>query len=53
MDGWAQMANTAHEATTFEELRVAGEAFGKVLGEDASEMLAPVPWAGANIHFST
>ncbi|MFY0583461.1 hypothetical protein ACN28S_62425 [Cystobacter fuscus] len=25
MDGWARMAHAAHEATTFEELRDAGE----------------------------
>ncbi len=39
MDGWARMANTAHEATTFEELRAAGERFGKVLGEDAARAM--------------
>ncbi|MFL5353095.1 hypothetical protein [Archangium sp.] len=39
MDGWARMANAAHEATTFEELRAAGEEFGRVLGEDAARTL--------------
>jgi len=39
MDGWATMANAAHEATTFEEVRAAGKAFGKVLGEDAARAM--------------
>ncbi|WNG16264.1 hypothetical protein [Cystobacter fuscus] len=39
MDGWARMADTAHHATTFEELRAAGEQFGKVLGEDAARAM--------------
>jgi hypothetical protein len=39
MDGWARMANAAHEATTFEELRAAGEEFGRVLGEDAARAM--------------
>ena len=39
MDGWARMANASLEATTFEELRAAGETFGKVLGEDAARAL--------------
>ncbi len=39
LDGWARMAHTAHEATTFEELRDAGEAFGKQLGTDAARAL--------------
>ncbi len=39
MDGWARMADTAHHATTFEELRTAGEEFGKVLGEDAARAM--------------
>ncbi|QRK11510.1 hypothetical protein JQX13_16395 [Archangium violaceum] len=39
MDGWARLADTAHHATTFEELRAAGEEFGKVLGEDAARAL--------------
>ncbi|OJH34870.1 hypothetical protein [Cystobacter ferrugineus] len=33
------MADTAHHATTFEELRAAGEDFGKVLGEDAARAM--------------
>ncbi|ATB36148.1 hypothetical protein CYFUS_001562 [Cystobacter fuscus] len=39
MDGWARMAHAAHEATTFEELRDAGEAFGKRIGMDAARAL--------------
>ncbi|ATB40446.1 hypothetical protein CYFUS_005895 [Cystobacter fuscus] len=39
MDGWARMADAAHHATTFEELRAAGEQFGKVLGEDAARAM--------------
>ncbi len=39
MDGWSRMAHAAHEAATFEELRVAGEAYGKVLGVDAARVL--------------
>jgi hypothetical protein len=39
MDGWARMADTAHHATTFEELRAAGAEFGKVLGEDAARAM--------------
>ncbi len=39
MDGWANMAHRAHEATTFEELRDAGEAFGRVIGTDAARAL--------------
>ncbi|OJT16375.1 hypothetical protein BO221_50155 [Archangium sp. Cb G35] len=39
MDGWARMADAAHHATTFEELRVAGAQFGKVLGEDAARAM--------------
>ncbi|MFL5357491.1 hypothetical protein [Archangium sp.] len=39
MDGWARMANAAHEASTFEELRAAGEEFGRVLGEDTARAL--------------
>ncbi|MFY0582291.1 hypothetical protein ACN28S_55645 [Cystobacter fuscus] len=33
------MAHAAHEATTFEELRDAGEAFGKRMGTDAARAL--------------
>jgi hypothetical protein len=39
VDGWATMANAAHEATTFEEVRAAGERFGKLLGEDAARTM--------------
>ncbi|WP_395818544.1 hypothetical protein [Archangium minus] len=39
MDGWAIMAHRAHEATTFEELREAGEAFGRVIGTDTARAL--------------
>ncbi|EPX64093.1 hypothetical protein D187_005226 [Cystobacter fuscus DSM 2262] len=39
MDGYSRMAVAAHEATTFEELRAAGDAFGKVLGKDAARAL--------------
>ncbi|QRK11178.1 hypothetical protein JQX13_14545 [Archangium violaceum] len=39
MDGWARMADTAHHATTLEELRTAGEEFGEVLGEDAARAM--------------
>ncbi|WNG59459.1 hypothetical protein F0U59_35675 [Archangium gephyra] len=39
MDAWALMATQAHEATTFEELRDAGEAFGKRIGTDAARAL--------------
>ncbi|WP_245814733.1 hypothetical protein [Cystobacter ferrugineus] len=39
MDGYSRMAVAAHEATTFEELRAAGDTFGKVLGEDAARAM--------------
>ncbi len=39
MDGWARMADPAHHATHFEELRAAGAAFAKVLGEDAARAM--------------
>ncbi len=39
LDGWALMAHAAHEATTFEELRDAGEAFGNRIGTDAARAL--------------
>jgi hypothetical protein len=49
MDGWARLADTAHHATTFEELRAAGEEFGKVLGEDAARaMILAVATLGGN-----
>ncbi|HZH14927.1 MAG TPA: hypothetical protein VE057_11290 [Archangium sp.] len=39
MDGWASMATRAHEATTFAELREAGEDFARVLGTDAARAM--------------
>ena len=39
MDGWARLEQASYEATTFEELRGAGEHFGKVLGEDSARVL--------------
>ncbi|MFE8596734.1 SitA5 family polymorphic toxin [Archangium violaceum] len=39
MDGWALMATQAHEATTFAELRDAGEGFARVLGTDAARAM--------------
>ncbi|WP_395842332.1 hypothetical protein [Cystobacter fuscus] len=39
MDGYSRMAVAAREATTFEELRAAGEGFGQVLGEDAARTM--------------
>lgn len=39
MDGWARMATRAHEASSFEELREAGEEFARVLGRDAARGL--------------
>lgn len=39
MDGWASMAHRAHEATTFEELREAGETFGREIGTNAARAL--------------
>ncbi|HYO74609.1 MAG TPA: hypothetical protein VEU33_51905, partial [Archangium sp.] len=39
MDGWAALAMRAHEATTFEELREAGEGFARVLGTDAARAM--------------
>ncbi|WNG43030.1 hypothetical protein F0U60_02180 [Archangium minus] len=39
MDGWARLADTAHHASTFEELRAAGDEFGKLLGEDAARAM--------------
>ncbi|WNG59384.1 hypothetical protein F0U59_35210 [Archangium gephyra] len=39
MDGWAAMAMRAHEATTFAELREAGEGFARVLGTDAARAM--------------
>ncbi|MET0404027.1 MAG: hypothetical protein ABW123_16565 [Cystobacter sp.] len=39
LNGWALMAHAAHEATTFEELRDAGESFGKRIGTHAARAL--------------
>jgi hypothetical protein len=39
MDGWAQLATRAQEATTFEELREAGAHYARVLGTDAARVL--------------
>ncbi|WP_075207728.1 hypothetical protein [Archangium violaceum] len=39
MDGWARLATQAHQATTFDELREAGEQFAKVLGKDAARTM--------------
>ena len=39
MEGWARLAHRAEEATTFEQLREAGEQYAKVLGEDAARVL--------------
>ncbi|WP_239576254.1 hypothetical protein [Archangium primigenium] len=39
LGGWTRLVDTAHHATTFEELRAAGTEFGKVLGEDAARAM--------------
>ncbi len=39
IEGWAQMANRAHHATTFEELREAGQAYAQMLGTTAARAL--------------
>ncbi|WP_375768005.1 hypothetical protein NR798_41020 [Archangium gephyra] len=39
MDGWATLATRAHEASTFAELREAGEGFARVLGTDAARAM--------------
>jgi len=39
IDGWARMANRAHQATTFEELREAGQEYAQVLGTTAARAL--------------
>jgi hypothetical protein len=39
VDGWAHLANQAHEARTFAELRAAGGQYAKVLGTDAARAL--------------
>jgi hypothetical protein len=38
--GWFQLMQEAREATTFEELREAGERYGKVMGRDAARAFA-------------
>jgi hypothetical protein len=39
LDGWALLTTRAHEATTFAELREAGEQFARVLGTDAARVM--------------
>jgi hypothetical protein len=39
LDGWALMVHRAHEATTFAELRDAGEEFGRRIGTDAARAM--------------
>ncbi len=39
IDGWAHLAKRAHQATTFEELREAGQAYAQVLGTTAARAL--------------
>jgi hypothetical protein len=39
IDGWAHLANRAHQATTFEELREAGQEYAQVLGTTAARAL--------------
>jgi len=39
MDGWALMVDTAHHATTFEEVHAAGARFGRVLGQEAARAM--------------
>ncbi|HEX5750740.1 MAG TPA: hypothetical protein VFZ09_31230 [Archangium sp.] len=39
MDGWAELVMKARVATTFDELREAGEGFAKVLGTDAARAM--------------
>ncbi|WNG51288.1 hypothetical protein F0U60_49540 [Archangium minus] len=39
VDGWTAMAHRAYEATTFAELREAGEVFGRRIGTDAARAL--------------
>jgi hypothetical protein len=39
IDGWAVLAHRAHEATTFEELREAGQEYARVLGTTAARTL--------------
>jgi hypothetical protein len=39
IDGWAHMAHRAHQATTFEEVREAGQAYARVLGTTVGRAL--------------
>ena len=39
MDGWARLSAQAHEATTFAQVRAAGDAYARVLGRDAARVL--------------
>ncbi|MFL5355426.1 hypothetical protein [Archangium sp.] len=39
LDGWALLTTQAYEATTFAELREAGEQFARVLGADAARVM--------------
>jgi hypothetical protein len=38
--GWAELTEAAKAATTFEEIREAGERFGKLLGREAARAFA-------------
>ncbi|MDC0710402.1 AHH domain-containing protein [Stigmatella sp. ncwal1] len=38
--GWAELTGAAKVATTFEELREAGERFGRILGQESARALA-------------
>ncbi len=39
MDGWSALVSKAYEASTFAELREAGEEFGRLMGEDAARAM--------------
>ena len=39
MEGWARLCARAQEASTFEELREAGDAYARVLGEDTARVV--------------
>jgi hypothetical protein len=51
VDGWARLANRAHEATTFEELREAGGQYAQVLGTQSARamILAVATLAGSTL----
>ena len=51
MDGWSALVSRAYEASTFAELRAAGEEFGRLLGEDAARamVMAVVTVAGRTV----